>query len=798
MVYVQAILFAFNNALSSIGITDILYIFAAILLIWYVVCRKPIVKVCSILFTISIVYAVVVQVVSGVDEWKGVGLFLLHMLLNITLMLHVVQNRWKWKISDFIWTIAVIQGVETIAALILQDSKLWYISEYENGVKLKRLQLFYHEPAYLSFICGILLLFFVYQLIAKEFSFKLVVGGFICLFDMILSYSMGGMVACVVSSVILMISHVASNRTQILDDVNSRIRWGIAAIMMMVVVVTVVALSPIYGFRLFGISQGTDTSLIYNLQYPISKLFQVMSMTGGRGTGIGQLVGGEIGNSIGIARELNNAFIQFIAEGGIYGILFIMGLLISLLYLCMLYGGAMSAALYVYIMLFQFTGGKFADPVNWFVYGWIIASCLRKKESRKKKILKVENENQDKMVTCAIIGAKGLGNYGGYETFVDKLTEYHKDNEKIKYLVACKANGQGAMDERTLKGAVPIGENEFMYHNAHCFKIKVPQIGAAQAIVYDLMAAVYCINYFKKHRNEKPILYVLTCRIGPFINVFAKIIHDLGGEYYVNPDGNEWRRSVWKPWIRRYWKLSERLMIKYADLVICDSKNIETYINASYDEYKPKTTYIAYGAEVASSKLADNGQEYTEWLKMHNISVGNYYLIVGRFVPENNYETILREYMSCKNQKDLVIITNVNKYFMDELEERLQFSRDKRIKFVGTVYHQELLKKIRENAYGYFHGHEVGGTNPSLLEALSSTKLNLLLNVGFNRECGEDGALYWEKTEGNLAALIERADKFTEEEIREFSTKAKKRIIDAYSWESIADKYEKVLVCGKK
>ena len=70
---------------------------------------------------------------------------------------------------------------------------------------------------------------------------------------------------------------------------------------------------------------------------------------------------------------------------------------------------------------------------------------------------------------------------------------------------------------------------------------------------------------------------------------------------------------------------------------------------------------------------------------------------------------------------------------------------DKRIKFVDTVYDKQLLKKIRENAYGYFHGHEVGGTNPSLLEALASTKINLLLNVEFNKEVAKDGALYWNR-----------------------------------------------------
>ncbi len=123
-----------------------------------------------------------------------------------------------------------------------------------------------------------------------------------------------------------------------------------------------------------------------------------------------------------------------------------------------------------------------------------------------------------------------------------------------------------------------------------------------------------------------------------------------------------------------------------------------------------------------------------------------YYLAVGRFVPENNFQTMLTEFMSSTTRRDFVLITDVKQnQFYEILKEKTGFDQDPRIKFVGTVYDQNLLKFIREHAYGYIHGHEVGGTNPSLLEALSSTKMNLLLGVGFNREVGGQGALYWEK-----------------------------------------------------
>lgn len=399
-----------------------------------------------------------------------------------------------------------------------------------------------------------------------------------------------------------------------------------------------------------------------------------------------------------------------------------------------------------------------------------------------------------------LVGAKSLGAYGGYETFVNKLTEYHQDNPKIKYHVACKANGDGCMDETKTVGAVSISNKEFVYHNARCFKIHIPNIGPAQAVYYDIAALKECCKYIEQHNIPHPIVYIMACRIGPFARHFYRKIHKLGGKLYLNPDGHEWMRAKWSKPIRKYWKSSEQMMIKYSDLVICDSITIENYVHECYDGKgiggrNPKTTFIAYGAETRKSQLTDDDPKLMKWYQSKGLVPKNYYLVVGRFVPENNYETMIREFMLSKSQRDFAIITNVNDKFLDQLENRLHFKKDPRIKFVGTVYDQELLMKIRENAYGYFHGHEVGGTNPSLLEALGSTDLNLLLNVGFNCEVAENAALYWNKEPGNLAKLIERADAMSTEEIAALGNMAKKRIREAYSWKYITSKYEEVFLC---
>lgn len=398
-----------------------------------------------------------------------------------------------------------------------------------------------------------------------------------------------------------------------------------------------------------------------------------------------------------------------------------------------------------------------------------------------------------------LIGAKSLGAYGGYETFVDKLTEYHQNNPQLKYHVACKANGDGSMDETKIGDAKKISDSVFVYHNARCFKIHVPNIGPAQAIYYDVAALIQCCRYIDLHNITHPIVYIMACRIGPFARYFYQKIHKLGGKVYLNPDGHEWMRAKWSAPVRKYWKISEQIMVKYSDLVICDSITIEKYIHKCYDgkginDINPNTTFIAYGADLSLSKLRDDDPQILEWYAKKGLSRKNYYLVVGRFVPENSFEIMIREFMASHSKRDFAIITNVNDKFLRELENKLHFKKDKRIKFVGTVYNQELLKKIRENAYAYFHGHTVGGTNPSLIEALGSTDLNLLVDVGFNKEVAEDCALYWEKTPGSLSKLIDVADNMDTEEIKLLGKRARERIAKEYTWNKISDLYKNVFL----
>lgn len=125
-----------------------------------------------------------------------------------------------------------------------------------------------------------------------------------------------------------------------------------------------------------------------------------------------------------------------------------------------------------------------------------------------------------------------------------------------------------------------------------------------------------CIKYCKARPFiKKPVFYILACRIGPFIGYFKKEIRKLNGKLYINPDGHEWLRAKWSALVRKYWKISESGMVKHADLLVCDSVNIEQYIQKNYKKYHPETIYIAYGSDTKPSILSDNDEKYTKWLQ---------------------------------------------------------------------------------------------------------------------------------------------------------------------------------------
>jgi rhamnosyltransferase len=376
-----------------------------------------------------------------------------------------------------------------------------------------------------------------------------------------------------------------------------------------------------------------------------------------------------------------------------------------------------------------------------------------------------------------IFGGKGFTkNYGGWETHTRNLI-YNWEGSTVKFYVAELVHNKDEKGVKEIDGVT-------------CPQIYVPNIGSATMVLFCLKALFWFMTYINKYKVEKPIIYILGNRIGPVFPFVKGKLNRMGASIIFNPDGLEWKRAKWNWLVKTYFKFSEVFMVKYSNALICDSMAIEKYIKEKYKNYKPLTRYIAYGTE--SYEANEDTVKLHEFYRNNNIEEKKYYLIVGRFVPENNYELIIREYMSSNADKPLVIISNVsNNTFYKKLKESTQFDKDSRIRFVGTVYDRMLLTQIRKNAFAYLHGHSAGGTNPSLLEAMSTTNLNILFDVVFNKEVGQKAAFYFSETSGSLKQIIEETETLDSEKINSYGLAAKKRM-EFYSWEKVVKEHEQL------
>lgn len=375
-----------------------------------------------------------------------------------------------------------------------------------------------------------------------------------------------------------------------------------------------------------------------------------------------------------------------------------------------------------------------------------------------------------------IIGSKGVpARYGGFETFVDNLISHQVAD--IDYVVT----GMGEKDET------------YDYKGAHCVQFKTGSSVTAR-MLHTISALRYVLKDARATKDTHKILYILGCRAGIFLPVFRPLLKRAGVTILANPDGAEWKRAKWNFIAKQIVMLYETLLIKFSDVIVCDAQAILELVHKDFSVPKEKMTFIAYGSEIYNppKKLGkDLEAKYQAWLKQHSLRDGEYYLIVGRFVPENNYELIIREFMASNTKADLAIISNVeNSKFYDQLVQNTGLLDDSRIKFVGTLYDQDVMKVVRSHARAYLHGHEVGGTNPSLLEALGLTKVNLVYGVSFNKEVAGDAGLYFTNKQDNLAKLIESTDNITQEKSTKLGIAAKKRITEEYSWRKIVGEYE--------
>lgn len=377
------------------------------------------------------------------------------------------------------------------------------------------------------------------------------------------------------------------------------------------------------------------------------------------------------------------------------------------------------------------------------------------------------------MANIFIVGSQGYDkNYGGWETFVKNFCDYYdKTNNKIFV-------SEISYDKT----------EEYVKNGIVCNKIYTKKRGSLTMMIYSIKSLFFYIKYIKKNNIKNPIIYILGLKQGTLLYFLRRKFKKLNIRVFVNPDGLEWKRSKWNKLIKKYFKITEKSMTKNCDGIICDAVAIKTYLEDTYPKNKVPKYFIAYGANIPDLTNLDE----KSILKEYNLDENNYCLVVGRCVPENNMELIINEFKKSNLNKDLVIISNVeNSKYYDILKKKTNLEDDKRIKVLGSIYDKKILSIIRKNAYLYFHGHSVGGTNPSLLEAMSLTNLNLLFDVSFNREVGDNTCLYFNSKDNDLCNLLNNKE-FLDKSKNELKDKAKERINKNYNWKLVISKYQDI------
>ena len=358
----------------------------------------------------------------------------------------------------------------------------------------------------------------------------------------------------------------------------------------------------------------------------------------------------------------------------------------------------------------------------------------------------------------AIVGARGIpANYGGFETFAEEIAVHLVQHYGYQITVVCDAEQNKCNNGIAEHRGVQLRYSRFAKGNN---------------------AIRYYRDSIRRVAGDHEIVY--SC--GPAGGMFSYIVHNHGGMMLVNPDGLNSRRSKWRWPVKIGFRVFEWLSSRLSDVVVCDSAAIDDYIRSSYGIRK---TYVAeYGAY---ENPFINRVHVGEFLKPYGLMPSGYHLVVSRLEPENNVETIVRGFSSKVRKYPLVVVGNLkNSAYVRKLQE----CASSQVRFVGGIYVPDTLSAVRAKSIAYFHGHSVGGTNPSLLEAMGSRNLCVCHDNVFNREVvGEFGLFFSSANEvDNLIGEIENGA--SDERFESMRTGVLERVRSYYNWENMARKYD--------
>ena len=358
--------------------------------------------------------------------------------------------------------------------------------------------------------------------------------------------------------------------------------------------------------------------------------------------------------------------------------------------------------------------------------------------------------------TISIIGVKGYPYvYGGYETFVKQISERLIKNYNIT--VYCH-RGLFSNRPKNVNGInliyLPSIETKILSQPIHSF--------------FSIIHACF---------SKSDIILVVNSANGPF-GLLTKLFRIPTA---INVDGLEWLRPKWKGLGSVYFKWASKMATLFYDQIINDSDEMrKVYLNL----FKRDSKVIAYGANIRKSESPD-------LINRWNIKQREYFLVIGRLIPDNNADLIINGFLKSNSKKKLVIVGDVP--YKDAYASNLKNIKDERLIFTGYVKDQDLLAELYHNCYVYIHGHEFGGTNPTMIKAMAYGCAILALDTVFNHEMLQKGkfGLFFKKELLSVANQINycEKEKLIIEKLRQESVNG---ITEKYDWDSVTKEYLEV------
>jgi glycosyltransferase involved in cell wall biosynthesis len=378
-----------------------------------------------------------------------------------------------------------------------------------------------------------------------------------------------------------------------------------------------------------------------------------------------------------------------------------------------------------------------------------------------KKVLQKEKLKSNNVLKIAILGTKGIpNNYGGFEQFAEYLSKG----------LAKKGHTVTVYNPHFH----PYSNPEF--EGVKIKKVYSPEkyMGAAANFLYDYWCLKDALNdnndliYEAGYHSVAPSYLLLNIK-----NKRAPIV-------ITNMDGLEWKRSKWNFLTRALIKKLEKIAVKNSHYLIADNIGIQQYYK---DSFAKESFFLPYGATLVEAF------EHRH-LSSFGLQQAGYSLAIARLEPENNLELILEGYLLSNQDHPLCIVGNFESRYGDFLVKKY---RSDKIHFLGAIYNKSVLDSLRYFSAIYWHGHTVGGTNPSLLEAMACQCFIAAHNNSFNKSVLENNGLYFSSAK-EVAELFNKVSILRDTHYANFAAANITKIRSTYDWSIIISTHERLFM----